>query len=467
MGFISYPLSVIIRRMIVRIARLLIILLFYPLAGWAIGPHEILILINSNSADSVRIGETYARLRRVPEVNVIRVGVQRDISMSAAEFKKTLFEPVLAESKRLGISSHVLAWVYAPDFPWRIEGQPGLSLTGLTFLRGNPPATNSLSGAAWASPFFAGPHDPGERGYEPRSLCMLSDWMGEEKPIAAWALAHLGERGMTANEAGAMLIRGIDSDGTRPDGTFYYVTNSDVRSRVREWQLPVAVEELTEMGMKVVVTQDVPRGVGLVAGLFTGQAVIEPQGTRLSAGALVDNLTSYGADFSMSSQTKCTTWLKAGAAAAGGTVSEPFAFWTKFPNARLFSHYVAGCTAIESYYQSIRQPLQYLPVGDPLAAPWKPKGEVTVEGMEDVQEGKPRTLVISVKHGGKALWHSFQILVDGRDAGRGILGDPYPWDPAKWGPGKHEFRVVVRTAGLLRHQAFVVLPYFHTPQEEK
>ena len=42
----------------------------------------------------------------------------------------------------------------------------------------------------------------------------------------------------------------------------------------------------------------------------------------------------------------------------------------------------AGCTALESFYQSIRQPLQYLPMGDPLAAPFKPKGEVLVEGLE-------------------------------------------------------------------------------------
>lgn len=450
-----------------KVLSLCFFLLILPLGGWAIGPHEVLIIINSNSVDSVKIGDMYARLRRIPDVNVVRVGAPKNGSMSVADFKQTLFDPILAETRRRGISGHIMAWVYAPDFPWRIDGDPAMSLTGLTFLRGVPPATNALSTGGWRSPYFAGPQDPGERGYETRSLCMLSEWMGEDKPIASWALAHLGERGMTVEEAGSMLIRGLDSDGTRPEGTFCFVTNSDIRSKVREWQLPVAVEELTDFGMKVVVTQEVPRGIGMVAGLFMGQAVVEPQGTRLSAGALVDNLTSFGATFDMSSQTKCTSWLKAGAAAAGGTVSEPFAYWTKFPNARLLSHYAAGCTAIESYYQSIRQPLQYLPLGDPLAAPWKPKGDVMVEGVEDVLEGRPRTLVISVKHTGKALWNSFQIVVDGQDEGRGILGEPYQWDPAKWGPGRHELRIVARTAGLLRHQVFVVLPYTYTPQEAK
>ena len=32
---------------------------------------------------------------------------------------------------------------------------------------------------------------------------------------------------------------------------------------------------------------------------------------------------------------------------------------------------LAGCTLIESLYQAVRCPLQLLPVGEPLASPWR------------------------------------------------------------------------------------------------
>lgn len=441
-----------------RASLILFLVLLLPLAGWALGPHEILVLVNTNSVESVHIGGLYARLRHVPDANVIQVGTSTGSSMSVKGFRETIFDPVQKEARRRGVDSHILAWVYAPGFPWRIEENPDLSLTGLTFLRGVPP-TNLVAKGEWLSPYFAGPNYPGERGYGSRSLDVLSDWLGDERPLAAWVLAHVGDGGLTPDEAGAMLIRGMDSDSTRPEGVVYYVTNSDVRSQARAWEIPEAVQELKVLGARSEVTHAIPRGVQSVNGLFIGSASFDPQGIRFTAGALADHLTSYGAAFSEAGQTKCTVWLSAGAAAAGGTVTEPFAYWAKFPNARLFVHYAAGCTALESYYQSLRQPLQYLPMGDPLAAPWKPRAEVTVEGLDEAVSGVGQSLRIRVKAGDSTFWSSYRVYVDGREAGGGWMGDPYPWKPAGWLPGLHELRVVARSGGLLRHQAFVVRPF--------
>jgi uncharacterized protein (TIGR03790 family) len=437
---------------------LLAVLFLLPLAGWALGPHEILVLINTNSPDSVRIGGTYARLRKVPEANVIALGAPTTASISPAAFKESIFDPVLAESRRRGVASHILAWVYAPGFPWRIDGSPAMSITGLTFLRGIRPVANEWAVGQWLSPYFSGPHSPTERGFESRSLDMLSDWLGDERPMPGWALAHTGTRGLTLDDAGAMLVRGVDSDSTRPDGLFCFITNRDVRCQAREWQVRGAVEELTDMGFSCLVTNELPRGTRPLAGLLMGSVTFDTKGIRLSPGALVDNLTSFGAAFEVDSQTKCTDWLAAGAAATGGTVGEPYAYWTKFPNARLFVHAAAGCTALESFYQSIRQPLQYLPVGDPLAAPWKPKGEVQVEGLEETMGATNRYLRVSVKSEGTTIWTAFRFFIDGKEAGGGPLGADWPWNPSTCAPGPHEIRIVVRSAGLLRHQVFTVWP---------
>ncbi len=442
-----------------RFLLLAMVLALLPTAGWALGPHEILLLINTNAADSVRVGELYARLRKVPDANVVRLGVPIDGALTVDAFRNTIGDPVLAESKRRGVDSHILAWVYAPGFPWRVDGESTLSLTGLTFLRGVPADTNAVALGGWLSPYYAGPHVPGERGYGSRSLDVLGGWMGDGKPMAAWALAHVGPFGLTAPEAEAMLIRGVDSDATRPSGVFYVVTNADVRSTARAWQWPAVMEELGGMGFVMALTHAMPKNAGPVAGLMTGSATFDPTGILFQAGAPADHMTSFGAVFAPNGQSSCTDWLKAGATAAGGTVTEPRAFWTKFPHARLFVHVAAGCTALESYYQSIRCPLQYLPMGDPLAAPWKPRGEVTITGLDLALAGRGGPLKIGVKQTDRAVWSAYQVFVDGREIGGGYLEDPFLFEPTGLAPGAHELRVVVRTGGLLRHQIFAVRPF--------
>jgi len=447
-----------------RIFRLAVCLALLPAAGWALGPHEILLLINTNAADSVRVGEFYARLRKVPDANLVRLGVPLTESISLMAFRDVIWHPVLAESQRRGISSHVLAWVYAPGFPWRVEGQPALSLTGLTFLRGLPAGTNAVARGDWLSPYYAGPHVAGERGYGSRSLDVLGGWLGEGKPMAAWALAHVGPMGLTVAEAEAMVIRGVDSDSTRPDGVFYGVTNADVRSKTREWQWPPVIAELRAMGFTLALTDTLPRHAGPVAGLMIGGAVFDAEGVLFQAGALADHLTSFGAVFAADGQSKCTDWIRAGAAAAGGTVTEPYAFWTKFPHARLFVHAAAGCTALESYYQSIRSPLQYLPMGDPLAAPWKPRAEVTIAGLEAALAGSGGLLKIGIRQSNWLIWSAYTVFVDGLEIGGGALEESFRFEPARFSPGLHELRVVVRTGGLLRHQAFTVRPFTIGPE---
>lgn len=429
-----------------------------PLLALALGPHEILLLLNTNSADSVRIGETYARLRKVPQANVVRLSVPEAPAMTADAFRRTILEPARTEAAARGVAPHVLAWVYAPGFPYRIQGDPPLSLTGLTLLGGDVPPTNAWMHGNWKSPFYAGPDSPGGHVYESRSLDMLTEWMGAGRPVPGWVLAFTGERGLSVDEAGAMLVRGIDSDSTRPEGVFCLITNRDVRTQTRAWQFRETVEELESMGFRAKVTNALPRGGPVLAGLLMGSAEFDPSGVRLVSGAWVDNMTSFGAAFDVAAQTKCTAWLAAGAAASGGAVTEPWSAWSKFPHARLFVHAASGCTALESFYQATRQPLQYLPLGDPLAAPWKPRAEVAVDGLADSVAPTGRVLRVSVNNGGTVIWTVFKAYVDGREAGGGRLDEPWVWNPAGLAPGPHEFRIVARSAGVLRHQAFLVRP---------
>ena len=82
-------------------------------------------------------------------------------------------------------------------------------------------------------------------------------------------------------------------------------------------------------------------------------------------------MTSLGGDLLGESQMNSLAWLKAGATASYGTVSEPCSHWQKFPHpAVLLKHYLAGGTAVEAYWKSVAWPAQGLFIGEPLAAPY-------------------------------------------------------------------------------------------------
>ena len=55
-------------------------------------------------------------------------------------------------------------------------------------------------------------------------------------------------------------------------------------------------------------------------------------------------------------------------------VVEPCNFLGKFPNVPvLLRHYLSGETLIESYWKSVEMPGQGLFIGEPLAAPFRPR----------------------------------------------------------------------------------------------
>jgi uncharacterized protein (TIGR03790 family) len=64
-------------------------------------------------------------------------------------------------------------------------------------------------------------------------------------------------------------------------------------------------------------------------------------------------------------------WLEAGAIPIYGMVSEPCNCWQKFPQPQvLLKNYLAGETAIETYWKSLAWPMQGVVSGEPLAAPY-------------------------------------------------------------------------------------------------
>ncbi|MFO7871206.1 MAG: TIGR03790 family protein [Kiritimatiellia bacterium] len=418
----------------------------------ALAPHEVLLLVNRNSADSRAIAEKFARLRDVPPENTVLLDVpegDKRIGISREDFTKFIWKPAVGEAEKRGIAGHILAWVYSAGFPVRVSGTLPVSITGATFVRDSIPADEKIKKGAWSSPLFAGADGPGRARHFPMSFGVYANWLGDEMPLPSMMLGYTGKRGNTVEEVIKCLEKGAGSDGTDPSGTVYFVTGDDVRSNCREWQFPETARELDRMGVKAVITEKFPENAEDIIGLLTGVASVKPEvNSGYLPGCMAEHLTSLAGVFDSGGQTKLSAWIAAGCTASAGTITEPYSIWTKFPNARFYVHYASGCTIIESYYQSVRCPLQILPVGDPLAAPWTTRPECRLTEQDEETVSGVLRAGIRVKGRVGERYGDFVFLIDGREAGNG------PWleyDTSRLKPGRHTLRGVAYGSGLVRN----------------
>lgn len=447
-----------------RSSRMLIgALMLMTATAYAQGPHEIALIVNQNSADSIEIAHTYAKLRRVPPSNIVYLDLPESMLdlysiMSLAEFRSLILEPTTKAIAERRIGDHILAWVYSADIPIRIGTTVPISLTGATFTRGELPEMEQIQQGRFPSPLFRGPTREGEPGAPSGSLQEFAVLLKEKMPLPAMVLGYTGARGVPVTTIIENLRRAAAADGTRPRDPVFFHMSDDVRSKARQWQFAAAAEELQKLGMPAQVSSNRPAATQPLIGLMLGTAYTDAPWGRLQPGSLADNLTSLGAYFHTFEQTRISHWLEHGAAASAGTVSEPFAIWTKFPNARLFAHYARGCTALESYAQSTASPLQLLPVGDPLCKPWSRPIPLTLISLDDTKGAVSGTasFIASTLMQQPGMSHLF--LIDGRAIPAGGASG-LRMDTTQLSDGYHELTAVVYSPGPVRSQGLANLGF--------
>lgn len=454
------------------------------------GPENVFLVVNATSPGSLAVANTYAALRGVPPINVLMLpwqGSREAVTIST--FRTEILRPILQAIDSRKLSPQIDCVVYSTDFPWRIDfaeelprelaGRdkfPSGSLTGMTMLyaavqAGSPEYLDPASNRFWrpVGPDGVPTTTIGFRGwYGWGPLGELIEAGGSRYLLSA-VLGVTDGRGNTVAEILRYLRSAAAADGTRPPGTIYFLTNSDVRTTTRSAVFPGVVAALEKLGVKAAVVKGtLPSGKRDVAGLMTGAADFDWPGSGCAVvpGAICENLTSFGGIFTPSAgQTPLSVFLRAGAAGSSGTVIEPFALQAKFPHASIQVHYARGASLAEAFYQSVRSPYQLLVVGDPLCRPWAsipiveaviPPDTKPVEphaALSGTVEFEPRA---TVPGGGSA--DRFELFVDGMRLAQCGLGERLTLDTTQLADGYHDLRLVAIESSPVESQGRWIMP---------
>lgn len=307
---------------------------------------ELGLIINEADPLSVRIGEYYARVRRISPQNILRIRITSAGTTLRAEEFAALKTGIDTRTPK-AVQAYALTWVT----PYSVECMSITSAFAFGFDR-----AYCAEGCAFTrlSPYF----DSNSR--QPYNELGLRPTMS----IAATSFDNaraLIDRGLTASQRA--------NSGRPPPGRAYLMETDDTARNVRA--AGYADAKLLVAGR---VPVEIVKSPGLknrddVLFYFIGAKNVPDLATNhFVPGAVGDHLTSTGGNLLGFSQMSSLRWLEAGATGSYGAVVEPCNFTAKFPNVGLMMRrYLGGETLIEAYWKSVAMPGQGIFIGEPLA----------------------------------------------------------------------------------------------------
>jgi uncharacterized protein (TIGR03790 family) len=301
------------------------------------------VIYNLSDASSSETARLYARQRAIPAANVIGIRIP-DVDVIAPETFAPLRDEIMSRLPT-AVQSLVLVW----SRPYAVGC---MSIT-----------------SAFAAGYRAAFCEPGCRDTAQNPLFDSSGWLPAD--TVGWWPAMLLPTDDT-ELARRVIQRGVASEGTAPRGTLYLISTRDAARNVRAAGYATAAAVLARRIGTIELSSPISRDVPNVIGYFTGEAEVrEISRLHFLPGAAADHLTSSGGVLYGGSQMSALEWLKQGATASYGTVSEPCNSPKKFPDPGVFfDHYLRGETLLEAYWKSVAMPGQGLFIGEPLARPY-------------------------------------------------------------------------------------------------
>lgn len=343
------------------------LLLLAPTALFAGGgPFNTLVVVNTNSEDSVDLGGYYAAAHGIPAHHICRLGIDTNLqTLSSNEFRSLLLSPITNHIAAENLDGQIDFLVLCQDFPTRVNDD----LQGLSASLFYGPRYSGSSGCAPPIPFTHNEYYRAERAFH-----SADGWSSTNGFVAFHLVAA------DLDTAKAVADRGAAARSSFPSAAIYLHMLGGRYRRVREALYANAQFSFTALPGLPVPCVLAPHYTNLngqtnVMGYQDGYGYI-PDEVRTNnvwmPGAYADHLTSCGGMIPdpCFNQATVLDWMDIGATASFGTVAEPCNYLAKFPDPLMAFYYARGFTIGEAYSMSVESPYQGLFAGDPLAAPF-------------------------------------------------------------------------------------------------
>jgi uncharacterized protein (TIGR03790 family) len=335
------------------------------------GPLNTLVVINRASRDSRALGAYYAEQRGIPPSHLCTIQTDaRSPSLTIEAFERDIRAPILAHIAENGLAGQIHYLVLCMGIPSRVENFNGITAT---LFYGYKPATPDAPRCHIAS------NSVNQYYGTEIAYTSTAGWNQTNAPIPFLLTAD------DLQTAKQVVDRSVAADAAFPDGIFCLYGSSDAARNIRHRTYPVVARQFELMGWADRIdvrpgSDPIPEQP--VLGFMTGRGYLPTQyvGMVFAPGAIAEHLTSCAGQIPdpCLNQSTVWDWMRLGATASYGTVSEPCAFREKFPDPMLFFWTLRGFTAGEALAMSVRNPYQGIWVGDPLAAPFAAPPSVTI-----------------------------------------------------------------------------------------
>ena len=342
------------------------------------GPFNTLVVVNTNSADSVELGEYYAEKHGIPDHQICSVGIATNLAtLTTNEFYSLLRNPITNHIATNGLSGQIDYLVLCQDFPTRINNAQGISAS-----------------------LFYGPRYGGTSGCNPPTGFTSNEYYRAERAFRSadgWSSTNgfVAFHLISSNLATSKLVadRGAAAQSSFPAAAVYLNYYGDQDRGVREQLFDNAQYSFFSLPGLPISCVINPRyqtmsGNTNVVGYHDGYVYILPVVRTNNVwlpGAFCDHLTSLGGRIPRDGQDNVIDWMHVGATASFGTVAEPCAYLEKFPDPLMGFYYARGFTVGEAYAMSVEAPYQGLFAGDPLAAPFAAPPTIAVTSQVPYQ----------------------------------------------------------------------------------
>lgn len=371
-------------------------------AGWALllllvfaGPVQAasgrafhtLVIVNTNSADSVELGEYYAAAHGIPPHHICPVGFATNQSNFTTfnDFHSLLFTPVTNHMATNGLAGRIDYLVLCYNLPTRVRDAEGVSSTFFYGFKNIPTYWEPPANTCKLPPESSNAYYLAERAF--RSADAWNDTNG----FIAFHLVAFD-----LDSAKLVVDRGAAAQASHPPASINLHILGDQYRGVREQRFAktlFAFNTLPGLATTCAVPPyySVMSGRTNVMGFQDGFAsLLAPSLDHLRTnniwipGAYADHMTSYGGRINNLSngdpnQTTVLNWMDIdGITASYGTVTEPCAYPEKFPDPFMGFLYARGFTIGEAYAMAVEAPVHGLFAGDPLAAPFAAPPAITV-----------------------------------------------------------------------------------------